>query len=306
MTHRLIALSVLLTVSAHAADIRVLTWNVESSNAERQTSDPATIAAELIELQRDYGPFDLIGLTEVPGVNAATYAAALQLPQRSYAPLVSDTGGSDRMLIAFNLDRFDLVSQDTGLTSHDGETFPGGNNRRPLLVTLADKQNNGRRLTFMVNHLTRGNDQSRQRQARLLREWVKDHPNPVIAVGDYNFDFDTVNLCGNQSMAMFMRDPASDRGQFAWRWVIPGVERTVTDYRAPTEKVEIIGEFRDTNWAPDRGGNDQYPTSILDFVFLGQDAKDWEASSQIIVRDGDFPDDELRSDHRPVMAVVRP
>lgn len=117
MTHRLLALCILLTASAQAADLRVLTWNVESSNADRQTSDPATIAVELIELQRDYGPFDLIGLTEVPGVNAATYTAALQLPQRNYTSLVSDTGGSDRMLIAFDRERFDLVSQDTGLTA---------------------------------------------------------------------------------------------------------------------------------------------------------------------------------------------
>jgi hypothetical protein len=88
MIHRLLVLCVLLTASPHAADLCVLSWNVESSNADRQTSDPATIAAELIELQRDYGPFDLIGLTEVTDVNAATYTAALQQPQRTYASLV--------------------------------------------------------------------------------------------------------------------------------------------------------------------------------------------------------------------------
>lgn len=69
-------------------ELRELTWNVKSSNADRQTSDPATIAVELIELQRDYGPFDLIGLTEAPELKTATYTAALQLPQRTYASFV--------------------------------------------------------------------------------------------------------------------------------------------------------------------------------------------------------------------------
>lgn len=43
--------------------------------------------------------------------------------------------------------------------------------------------------------------------------------------------------------------------------------------------------------------------SVLDFVFTAGAARDWQATSEIIVRDGDFPDDETTSDHRPVKAV---
>ncbi|MEO1496198.1 MAG: endonuclease/exonuclease/phosphatase family protein [Planctomycetota bacterium] len=295
----------LAAIHANADEVRVLTWNVESSQGNRQTAEPATIMGQLVELQRDHGPFDLIGLTEVPGASAIMYATALQTPERTYAPVVSSTGGSDRMLITYDTERFQLVVKEDGLTSHNGQTFPGGNNRRPMFVTLDDRRT-GKRLTFMVNHLNRGNDQTRRRQAVMLRQWVKDHPHPVIAVGDYNFDFDTLRLCGNQSMTLFMRDDPSDRGRFAWRWVIPGVETNVTDYRRKNEKVEVIGEFCDTNWSGDQRGRDRYPTSILDFVFLGGEAMSWGATSEIIVRDDDFPDDERTSDHRPVMAVVKP
>lgn len=305
MIARFIAVVALsLATTLDAKEIRVLTWNVESSRGLRQTADPATISQQLVELQHDHGPFDLVGLTEVPGASALMYVAALQTPERSYGYLLSETGGSDRMLIAYGQDRFEAVAEEPALTSHDGETFPGGNNRRPMFVTLNDRQTRLGLVTFMVNHLTRGNAQSRQRQARLLRGWVKKHPHAAIAVGDYNFDFDTVNLCGNQAMSIFLRDDASDGGRFAWRWVVPGVERKVADFRQPTERVEVIGTFRDTNWSPSRNGGDQYPTSILDFVFLGGAAREWNASSTIIVREGDFPDDERTSDHRPVMAVI--
>ena len=77
----------------------------------------------------------------------------------------------------------------------------------------------------------------------------------------------------------FMRDGI-------WKWVKP---------------VEWI----DTNWA-DRNddGVDDYPGSLLDFVFVANGATEWKTTRCVIVRDGDFPDDEAMSDHRPVELVV--
>ena len=72
------------------------------------------------------------------------------------------------------------------------------------------------------------------------------------------------------------------------------------------KEVEVIGTFQDTNWDGDDSCRDLYPTSILDLILLGGDAMDWKASSTVILRDGDFPDDERTSDHRPVMAEISP
>jgi hypothetical protein len=43
--------------------------------------------------------------------------------------------------------------------------------------------------------------------------------------------------------------------------------------------------------------------SVLDFIFAAGPARDWQATSEIIVRTDDFPDDETTSDHRPVKAI---
>ena len=64
-------------------------------------------------------------------------------------------------------------------------------------------------------------------------------------------------------------------------------------------------EWIDTNWA-DRNddGVDDYPGSMLDFVFVANGATEWKTTCRVIVREGDFPDDETTSDHRPVELVV--
>jgi hypothetical protein len=86
-------------------------------------------------------------------------------------------------------------------------------------VTLDDPDNGGLDFIFMVNHLNRGNEERRRAQAAGLREWAEDQTLPVVAVGDYNFDFSFRNLTGNQSMAIFF-DDESDR-EAKWHWVIP-------------------------------------------------------------------------------------
>ena len=93
-----------------------------------------------------------------------------------------------------------------------------------------------------------------------------------MAAGDYNFDFDFRNLTGNQAMTIFMRKEADDGGAFVWDWVIPGIEFEVEGERG-TRRVGVIGELLDTNWDDNRG-RDQYRDSLLDFVFVAQDARE--------------------------------
>ncbi len=51
-------------------------------------------------------------------------------------------------------------------------------------------------------------------------------------------------------------------------------------------------------------GQDKYPDSILDFVFVASAAKDWQAESYVVVREGDFPDSDQTSDHRPIIMTL--
>ena len=308
-TSALIFFLAFLSPFAFSAEIRALTWNVESDLPFRQTNDPAVIAEQLTELQTEFGPYDVIGLTEVLASNATRYKLAVESGQGEYHAFVSSTGGSDRMLLLIRADRFEIIGDAarelTRVGGPNSFRFPGGAARRPFLAELRDRENDGLEFIFMVNHLTRGNDRNRQRQAEGLREWARQQTKPIIAVGDYNFDFDFRNLTGNQSMAIFMRRPASEGGAFVWQWVIPSVEFTVTGDSDADRKVGMLVEWVDTNWS-ERNGRDRYRDSMLDFVFTAQGARDWAATAKVIVRPGDFPSDERTSDHRPVEATFDP
>lgn len=288
-------------------EIRVLSWNVESGG-----NNANTISTNLSALN-DGGRYDLICLTEVRSNNAHQYEQALEDSGVEYTSVVSASGGSDRIMLLFRTSRFERLdspsspNRPTELVSQDGMTFPGGNNRRPSLVQLRDNENNGLVFNFMGNHLNRGTDQTRQRQALLLREWAEDNGEmPTIALGDYNFDFEFNNLTGNQSMSIFLREDASDGGEFIWKWLIPDTAIEVTGTQG-NRVTNITGEFRDTNWADLNGnGEDNFPDSFLDFAFVTGPAKNWASVATVIIRDNDFPDDDQTSDHRPIEVVLTP
>jgi hypothetical protein len=96
-----------------------------------------------------------------------------------------------------------------------------------------------------------------------------------------------LGLChgeGNRAFDRFTQDGV-------WQWVRPA-------------------ELVDSNWAdmdprlPLEERTDQYPGSILDFVFVAGPAKEWTAKSWVVVSEGDFPDAGETSDHRPVAASI--
>ncbi len=47
----------------------------------------------------------------------------------------------------------------------------------------------GPEFIFMVNHLHRTNPQKRHDQSHGIKEWAQQQSLPVIAVGDYNYDW---------------------------------------------------------------------------------------------------------------------
>jgi hypothetical protein len=64
-------------------------------------------------------------------------------------------------------------------------------------------------------------------------------------------------------------------------------------------------EFIDTNWADsDDDGLDNDPDSMLDFTFVAGSATEWNVTSSVVVRLGDFPEDDTTSDHRSVLTII--
>jgi endonuclease/exonuclease/phosphatase family metal-dependent hydrolase len=155
--------------------------------------------------------------------------------------------------------------------------------RSPLIARLHDLAGGGD-FWVIVNHLARGENELRTDQARALRLWAADRREPVIAAGDFNFDYEFSSAKGNPAFDAMLEEGT-------WTWLKPD-------------------PLVDSNWSEDRKrlgpGVDSYPGSILDFVFVANGAKQWQGESDVIVRAGDFPDDDRTSDHRPIIATFRP
>lgn len=254
-------------------ELRVLAWNVESGG-----NQAGTIADELTALQSEFGPLDLVGLTEVSLSNAESYRQALG---DHYQMIASNTGGGDRMVILFDSNRLEL-QESLELTSHEGIPLNVDNRFRSPLVAEFQERQGARRFLFMVNHLARGDSQIRTSQAKGLREWGRDQTLPVINCGDFNFDAafdspDDAELEGNAAFDEFFEDEI-------WTWIRP---------------VPLI----DTNHSGN-GAVDRHPDSILDYICVANQPEGWSTlQSEVIVRTGDFPDDNRTSDHRPVFAA---
>lgn len=250
----------------------ILHWNVESGG-----NDPATVAAQLVEL----GEYDLIGLSEVNVPEAYEEAINKKWPDR-YQFVRGLTGANedredDHLWIGFDTETFELVDSQE-MKEISGFVFDDGHHRVPLYVRLKDKSN-GQEVVFLMNHFARGDKEFRQGQARTLREWARTQSIPIVAIGDYNLDYVFGTKKGNKAFDEMMQDNV-------WKWIRP---------------VPMI----DTNWSDyDGDGIDNYIDSLLDFSLLAGAAKTWKATSRVIVRENDFPDNDKTSDHRPVELIL--
>lgn len=245
-------------VHVYAQTLTVVSWNVESGGSNDQT-----IRQRIASFQG----VDLWGLSEVAGPSSAGVfeAGAEEGENANFDKIVSTTGGGDRLAIIFNARRFRLVrSQEL---SHINQ----GNHRAPLVAELQEISTN-RNFLFMVNHLARGNESLRHRQATQLNEWVRTQTLPVIAVGDYNFDWEVNGGDQNHDRGY---DNMINAG--SWTWVRP----------VTLIKSQCSPQFN----------------SVLDFVFVNVAAQAWSGSSQILVEPNDCVASPLTSDHRPVVGT---
>lgn len=253
-------------LSVKAKEYSVVTWNVENWGA----SDSSRIA---VQLRDHFDGVDIFGLVEVnQDSDFALYADYASRDEiGNYLVIPGTTGRQIKLGIFFKEDKLEVVD---AFELTDLQFGSGG--RAPLVAQFKDK-NDGYQFLFVVNHFHRGNEKKRLSQAIGLREWARLQSMPIIAVGDYNFDYDVDFHVGNVAYDAFLE------GEI-FEWLMP--EKLVS-----------------TNWAdkkPTDGINDY--NSVLDFIFVS--GVEIEGISKILVRDGDFPDDDYTSDHRPIVAIV--
>lgn len=243
-----------------AEQITVVGWNVESGGANM-----GVLAKQMQSLKG----VDLWGFSEVLDESwVKTFrASAKKATGSNFRDIISNSGGRDRLLVLFNLDKFDLLEH-----SELHYMNPGYRVRSPLVVLLRSTQG-GQEFLFIVNHLYRGNAEARLEQAEALAQWSKEQTLPIIAVGDYNFDYDIATEKHNPGF-----DAMVTNGPFMWI--------------RPAKLVRTNCDMR-------------FPAAILDFIFLAGPAKDWKASSKILFPEDNYcPDGETKSDHRPVEATI--
>jgi len=251
--------------TAPKLNFTILAWNIESGGSDNQV-----ILAQMKEL----GKYDIIALSETPPKTEDLWQSVLP----NGVAVLGTTGDSDRLCFVYNGERFEQIRV-IELAKFDKFTLNPGNQRSPLIVHLRDKAT-GYEFLVLNNHLARGNAEQRKTQALGLSAWAREQILPLIAVGDYNFDYDFPTKSGNEAFRAFLADGV-------WKW---------------NEPRELI----DSNWDDrDKDGKDNYPDSLLDMVFTAGPAKDWAIEVNVIVRDGDFPDDNKTSDHRPVRVAVK-
>jgi hypothetical protein len=162
---------------AATTPLTVMSWNVESGGA-----DAVTIAGQIAA----FDDVDLWGLSEVnDDGDALLYENGAEVGENAvFAGVTGTTGGGDRLVALYDDDRFDLLG------SGELEQINVGGHVRASLVLTLEETATDLQFIFMVNHLYRTDDDARRTQATLLNEWASNQPLPVIATGDYNFDWD--------------------------------------------------------------------------------------------------------------------
>ena len=253
--------------------LRVASWNLESGD-----SNPEVLGREMAIKQG----VDLWGLSEVNVRFLPILERGAEDGENAdFAAINGTTGDEDRLVILYDRGEFLTLGERIELR----EVMVGNPGLRAPLAQRFRIRKTGQEFLFMVNHLKRGGAQNPERheQAKRLNAWARGQTTPIIAVGDYNFDYDVRR--GDEG------PPHRDRGfdlltaNQVFTWVKP--ERLLKTH------------------------SDASVNSILDFVFISKPPANWSLKSVILDRERDAPatafgyrDDSQESDHRPIDAVI--
>jgi len=266
------SLLVLAVDSARAETLTVVAFNVESGGA-----DSSRVADDM----RSIPGVDVWGLSEVQNDEVAHkfLAAAKQAGSGGFRYILGRSGGADRLAIIYSTDKFDLIEAQELLGMR---LRPNGSlsfQMRGQLSARLRLKSTGSEFHFAVNHLKCCDDTAndiawRGNQINTIREWVQASPFPKIVVGDFN-----TPLPPNQ------------------------------DDTAGTEVGKVV-ESGVLEWLPPPLAG-RPPThcggSMLDYVFVAGDAKQWAGTSEILFPEADYciRDASDFADHRPLRAVFQ-
>ncbi len=247
--------------------LSMLAWNVESDGGDVQV---------LAEQLKGLSGHTIYGLSEVDGKAFDVYQQALG---DSFKSIRGTHKHNDHLQLIYDTDQLELlgwneIDEVAGIQLNR----PDRAMRSPLLARFKQLSSEVE-FQVVLNHLARGDDKFREQQAVGLQEWGRQQTLPTFCIGDFNFDYVFATDKGNEAFTEFMRDNV-------WKWIRPA-------------------EMIDSNWYDENGdGVDDFPGSLLDFMFVAGPAKDADWNCQVIVRDGDFPDTAETSDHRPVVLTL--
>lgn len=242
---------------------RILAWNVELDGG----ADVHVISKQL----KEFEDYDLIALME-------TTPEAFSVIKKStkFKGAIAQSGRQIRLALLWNDEKFSIEEFEELDNLNDKKM----NHRSPWVMKVKETAT-GEAFYMITVHLARNRAELRQRQAEGIRDWARSQSLPIVAIGDFNFDYVFADEKGNKAFELFQEDDVM-------QWVRP-------------EK------WIDTNWYdPESDGADDYPGSMLDFAFVAGSAKDWSPRCRVIVREGDFPDDKQTSDHRPIELLLTP
>ncbi|MDY7020970.1 MAG: endonuclease/exonuclease/phosphatase [Cyanobacteriota bacterium] len=256
-----ILLVILLSSCQSQTKLTVIGFNVESGDA-----DPNYIANRYIQPIRGV---DIWGFSEVQNQSwVDRFETATEVNSKAdFRSILGTTGKADKLAILYNSNRLTLIKQEELKYINIG-----GSVRAPLVGQFQIKSTQ-QQFLFMVNHLYRTNEKVRHEQARLLNRWAQKQTLPIIAVGDFNFDWDVKNGETKRDRGY---DLFTENG--VWIWVRP--QRLIATYCSK-----------------------RYD-SILDFVFISGAIAPVSATSKILYPQANYcPDTPQKSDHRPVQAT---
>lgn len=228
--------------------------------------------ALLRELQDAIGaqPGEAIwGFSEVPdAAYAVSLASAAADPGgMAFEVITGSSGAPIRMALAWDPSVLTLLDHEELF-----EAIGRSGGRAPLVghflhePTLTE-------LKVVTNHLWRGDADARHAQAAALNRWAASESLPLIAIGDFNFDWVVPGGETNHDAGydLLIADDV-------WRWVRP-------DPLIPTQ----CSRFN----------------SVLDFSFVAGPGRSWDAEATILFAEDDYcPDTPKQSDHRPVRLDV--
>lgn len=279
-----------LTCQAPARPLSVWFWNLESPGHGHDAGEVKSADIDFLcrRIETDFRGVDLVGFCEVEPEWADALKGALErVTGDEFQLVLSPEGSHDSLAIAWRKRKFHrldaLAERPPQTVESIGGPFPVDGQPvrfRPSIFVRLQEAEGGQNLVFCVSHLARSNRANgprlRRMQAKILRDWLAQIQVPVIAVGDFNFDYHIKN--GDQDQSGFSTLTEGD----VFQWV-----------RYPDPLVTTYGKC------------EKHGDSVLDFIFAANEARQWPASSRILVREDDFCPDSDNSDHRPVRALFQ-